>query len=94
MSLTGRARDIGYEHILGDRLLLRLCVKANRDRERLVQLRRRGRVQRRDLEYELRHPEVAGPFVRDIEARAGFAVAPRPTNLALRAKKKPKAKRR
>ncbi len=64
-------------------------VRANADRGRLARLRRAGRVIRRDGEFELRHPEVARPFVRDIEARAKPAI-----NLVIRPKKsKPKRRR-
>lgn len=64
-------------------------VQANRDRGFLARLRRLGKVRRQDGAYELAHPEVARPFVRDIEARAKP-----PTNLAIRPKAKPKKRRR
>lgn len=56
-----------------------------RDRGFLARLRRAGRVRRHDGAYELAHPAVARPFVRDIEERAKP-----PINLAIRPKKRRK----
>jgi hypothetical protein len=53
------------------------------DRDLLAKLRRRGLVKRQDGPYELHHPEVAKPFIRDIEERARPKV-----NLAIRPNKK------
>lgn len=61
------------------------AVKADRDRGFLARLRRAGKVIRRSGEYEVRHPEVAKPFIRDIEERAKP-----PVNLAIRPKKRKK----
>lgn len=60
-------------------------LRAEEDRGLLARLRRLGKVQRGDGAYERSHPEVAKPFVRDIETRAFPA-----RNLAIR----PKAKKR
>lgn len=68
-----------------DQEVVDAMVKANADRPFLARLRRAGRVSRRDGPYELRHPEAARPFVRDIEARAKPEV-----NLAIRPKKRKK----
>ena len=59
--------------------------RAAEDRDLLARLRREGTVRRHDGEYERRHPEVARPFVRDIEARA---FPKREVNLAIRPKKR------
>lgn len=60
-------------------------VRAARDRGFLARLRMAGRVRRHDGAYELAHPAVARPFVRDIEERAKP-----PINLAIRPKKRRK----
>lgn len=72
-------------HELGftDQDVVDAMVRANADRDRLARLRRAGRVYRRDGAYEMRHYEVARPFIRDIEARAKPSV-----NLAIRPKKR------
>jgi hypothetical protein len=60
-------------------------VKANADRAFLARLRRSGRVRRLDGPFELAHPDVAKPFIRDIEERAKPQI-----NLAIRPKKRKK----
>jgi GAF domain-containing protein len=45
-------------------------AQAAGDHALLARLRASGAAQRRDGEFERAHPEVARPFVRDIEARA------------------------
>ena len=45
-------------------------LRGAEDRDLLARLRRTGLVRRQDGVYETRHPDVARPFVRDIEARA------------------------
>lgn len=64
---------------------------AARDRDALARLRASGRVQRRDGRFELLHPDVARPFVRDIERRAA---AFRPGADTIRPKAKKSRKRR
>lgn len=78
MTLSPEAQAIAERH-------------AAEDRDLLARLRRSGAVRRRDGEYEVAHPQVARPFVADIERRA-FP----PKNLAIRpnAKKAKKGKRR
>lgn len=68
-----------------DQEVVDAMVKANSDRGFLARLRRLGRVRRNDGKYELAHPEVSKPFVRDIEERAKPAI-----NLAIRPKKRKK----
>lgn len=68
----------------GDQEVVDAMVKANGDRARLASLVERRLAWRQDGPFDLRHPEVSRPFVKDIEARV-----PR-RNLAIR----PKSKRR
>lgn len=63
---------------------------AAEDRDLLARLRKEGKVQRRDGEFELRHPEVARPFVKDIERRVA---AMRPGADTIRPNRKKQAKR-
>lgn len=64
---------------------------AAEDRDLLARLVASKRAQRRDGEYELRHPDVARPFVRDIERRV---LAQRPGMDTIRPRKKKPKKRR
>ena len=68
-----------------DQILVNAMVRANADRGLLARLRREGLVRRFDGKHEVRHPERARPFVRDIEARAKPDI-----NLAIRPKKRKK----
>lgn len=65
-----------------NQLAVDAMVRANADRGVLARLRKLGRVRRHNGAYELAHPEVAKPFVRDIESRAKPDI-----NLAIRPKK-------
>lgn len=65
--------------------------RAAEDRDLLARLVASRKVQRRDGEYEARHPEVARPFVRDIEARVR---ASRPGMDTIRPNPKRRKKRR
>ena len=74
-------------HELGftDQEIVDAMVRANADRGKLARLRRQGRVRRADNAYEMKHPEVARPFARDIEERARPDI-----NTAIRPKKRKK----
>lgn len=73
MSLSPEAMAVAERHAAEDLALL-------------ARLRASGRVQRRDGEYERRHPEVAKPFVAKVERLAATkrpgadTVRPNPKN--------------
>ena len=66
-----------------DQEVVNAMVRANGDRDFLARLRRKGFVRRHDGKFELAHPELAKPFIRDIEDRAKPQI-----NLAIRPKKR------
>lgn len=67
--------------------------KAAGDRDLLARLRRTLKVFRRDGEFEQRHPEIAKPFVRDIQLRVTGQKPQAKINLAIKQKPKKRKKR-
>lgn len=61
-----------------DQEIVDAMVTANGDRARLADLVRRGRVTREDGANVLAHPEVARPFIRDIQGRITVNLAIKP----------------
>lgn len=89
MSLTPEQRAYGERSDARDAELYVSVRRAQTDRDRLADLRRRGLVEVHDWGYEHHYPHIAASFRADIEARAFRA-----RNTAIRPKGKPKKKRR